>query len=146
MNNQIEDIRDQIQEYIRNNNFDNNNLLSLFENIEEQERFIEKEQELYNMLSYNENLSLEILNFLMNNDYLSYWERGIKIDLENLPIEEVLNLDYIYSNTLQDYNLIISLIENNTNIIELVNILKSFSLYERMEIYQIGYTRLPPVE
>lgn len=146
MNNQIEDIRDQIQEYIRNNNFDNNNLLSLFENIEEQERFIEKEQELFNMLTNNENLSLEILYFLMNDDYLSYWERAIKIDLENLPIEEVLNLDYIYNNTLQDYNLIISLIENNTNIIELVNILKSFSLYERMEIYQIGYTRLPPVE
>lgn len=146
MNNQVEDIRDQIQEYIRNNDFNNNNLLSFFDNIEEQERFIEKEQELFNMLSNNENLSLEILYFLMNDDYLSYWERAIKIDLENLPIEEVLNLDYIYNNTLQDYNLIISLIENNTSIRELVNILKSFSLYERMEIYQIGYTRLPPLE
>jgi hypothetical protein len=130
MNNQVEDIRDQIQEYIRNNDFNNNNLLSFFDNIEEQERFIEKEQELFNMLSNNENLSLEILYFLMNDDYLSYWDRAIKIDLENLPIEEVLNLDYIYNNTLQDYNLIISLIENNTSIRELVNILKSFSLYD----------------
>ena len=146
MNNQVEDIRDQIQEYIRNNDFNNNNIFSFFDNIEEQERFIEKEQELFNMLSNNENLSLEILYFLMNDDYLSYWDRAIKIDLENLPIEEVVNLDYIYNNTLQDYNLIISLIENNTSIRELVNILKSFSLYERMEIYQIGYTRLPPLE
>ena len=131
------------------NNINNEYLLPFFENIQQQNDFICREQQLYNSITIEPNkpLSYEDQYFLVNQDYNKYWEWALRIDLE-LYINpfDVVDLDYIYENlTIENNQQIINMIDNGVNVDELVNILKTLSIKSKMQVYQIGFYRNPPL-
>jgi len=131
------------------NNINNEYLLPFFENIQQQNDFICREQQLYNSITIEPNkpLSYEDQYFLVNQDYNKYWEWALRIDLE-LYINpfDVVDLDYIYENlNIENNQQIINMIDNGVNVDELVNILKTLSIKSKMQVYQIGFYRNPPL-
>ena len=131
------------------NNINNEYLLPFFENIQQQNDFICREQQLNNSITIEPNkpLSYEDQYFLVNQDYNKYWEWALRIDLE-LYINpfDVVDLDYIYENlNIENNQQIINMIDNGVNVDELVNILKTLSIKSKMQVYQIGFYRNPPL-
>ena len=131
------------------NNINNEYLLPFFENIQQQNDFICREQQLYNSITIEPNkpLSYEDQYFLVNQDYNKYWEWALRIDLE-LYINpfDVVDLYYIYENlNIENNQQIINMIDNGVNVDELVNILKTLSIKSKMQVYQIGFYRNPPL-
>ena len=122
---------------------DENNLFPFFNNIDEQEMFIIFEEQLFININKQEPLDYDLQYFLVNQDYNKFWEWGIEYDLEHLiDLELVINLDYLYDNPqIENFIQIINIIENNHSNREIINILKTLSLKNRMRLYQLGYNR-----
>ena len=128
------------------NNIDNimngYHLLQVFDNIDQQENFIGIEQQLFNSVTLKPNSPLPEYqqHFVENQYYDIIWEWCLCVDLERyIDLFSVLNMNYLY--TIENNDQILNIIENNPNVDDLVNALKSLSLKDRMNVYMVGNNR-----